>query len=75
MRRWSGGPIGGRKSLASCNPLEKEECAWLHNFKTLAEAEKIITRWIDEYNHRRRHLSLGYMTPVEYRQFLRKLAT
>ena len=52
----------------------KEECAWLHNFKTLAEAEEIINRWIDDYNHRRRHSSLGYMTPVEYRQSLRKLA-
>lgn len=52
----------------------KEECAWIHCFKTLSEAEETINRWIDDYNHQRRHSSLGYMTPVEYRKSLRKLA-
>ena len=52
----------------------KEECAWIHCFKTLAEAEKIINQWVDDYNHRRRHSSLGYMTPAEYHKSLRKLA-
>ncbi len=52
----------------------KEECAWQHIFKTLKEAEEVIERWIEFYNTKRRHSSLGYMTPLEYHQSLRKLA-
>jgi len=50
----------------------KEECAWQHQFKTLGEAEEVVKRWIEFYNTKRRHSSLGYMTPVEYRESLRK---
>ena len=52
----------------------KEECAWLHCFKTIEEAERVVNRWIEDYNHRRRQSSLGCMTPVEYRESLRTLA-
>jgi putative transposase len=50
----------------------KEECVWQHRFRTLQEAEEVISRWIEFYNRERRHSSLGYMTPLEYRQSLRK---
>jgi putative transposase len=52
----------------------KEECAWQHTFKTLREAEEVINNWIEFYNTKRRHSSLGYKTPLEYHQNLRKLA-
>ncbi|MBU8743092.1 integrase core domain-containing protein, partial [Micrococcus luteus] len=29
-------------------------------------AQVIIGDWKDEYNHHRRHSSLGYLTPAEY---------
>jgi len=51
----------------------KEECAWQHQFKTLREAEEVIKRWIEFYNTKRRHSSLGYMTPAEYRESFRKM--
>ncbi len=50
----------------------KEECAWQHQFKTFREAEEVIKRWIEFYNTQRRHSSLSYMTPAEYRESLRK---
>ena len=50
----------------------KEECVWQHRFKNLREAEEVITQWIKFYNQERRHSRLGYMTPVEYRESLRK---
>jgi len=60
-------PMGSLRG--SGEPLKK-----IHCFKTLSEAEGVINRWIDDYNHNRRHSSLGSMTPVEYHKSLRKLA-
>jgi putative transposase len=45
----------------------KEECIWLHNFQTFAEAKRAITKWIRFYNEERPHQSLGYLSPHEYR--------
>jgi transposase InsO family protein len=39
------------------------------------EAEEVIGDWIEFYNKRRRHSALGYMTPSEYCESLRKKAT
>lgn len=52
----------------------KEGCAWQHSFKTLNEAEEVIEEWIEYYNTKRRHSRLGYKTPLEYQESLRKLA-
>ena len=35
-------------------------------YKTLADIEYATTGWVDWYNHRRIHGSLGMLTPVEY---------
>jgi putative transposase len=43
----------------------KRECIWHHRFKNLIEAERIITAFVDKYNTRRRHSSLGYRTPAQ----------
>jgi len=50
----------------------KRECIWHYRFKTLVEAEHIITAFIARYNTMRRHSSLGYRTPAQaYRDSLR----
>ena len=46
----------------------KQECVWLHNFKSFEQAEKIISQWIDNYNKNWLHSSLGYKTPEEWRK-------
>lgn len=46
----------------------KEECAWLHNFKDIAEARRVVAAFIQFYNAERRHQSLGYLTPQQYNQ-------
>ena len=37
-------------------------------FKTLADVEYATAGWVDWYNHRRLHSSLGMLTPHEYEQ-------
>jgi putative transposase len=52
----------------------KEECVWQTNFESFAEAEKAIVAWLKFYNEERIHSSLGYQSPKEFRQSLRKFA-
>ena len=37
-------------------------------YKTLADIEYATAGWVDWYNHRRLHGSLGWLTPTEYEQ-------
>lgn len=37
-------------------------------YKTLADVEFVAAGWVDWYNHRRLHGSLGWLTPTEYEQ-------
>jgi putative transposase len=37
-------------------------------YKTLADVEYAAAGWVDWYNHRRLHGTLGWLTPVEYEQ-------
>jgi transposase InsO family protein len=37
-------------------------------YKTLADIEYTVAGWVDWYNHRRLHSSLGMLTPNEYEQ-------
>ena len=37
-------------------------------YKTLADVEYATAGWVDWYNHRRLHGSLGMLTPTEYEQ-------
>ena len=43
----------------------KEECIWHHNFKSLKEANDVITDWIRFYNTKRKHSALQYKAPAE----------
>jgi putative transposase len=53
--------------------LYKSECiatTVFHDgpYKTLADIEYATPGWVDWYNHRRLHGSLGMLTPTEYEQ-------
>jgi hypothetical protein len=48
----------------------KEECIWHHNFKSIKEANEIISKWIDFYNNRRKHSALCYKAPAEVFQLV-----
>jgi len=45
----------------------KEECTWLHNFRSFQEARTAIGRWIRHYNEQRPHQALNYQSPAQYR--------
>lgn len=71
--------VGAQLSMAAVgNPYEnaqiesffrtlKYEEVYLHEYRTFAEAEATIDRFIEEvYNQKRLHSSLGYLPPVEF---------
>ncbi|MGH3440254.1 MAG: integrase core domain-containing protein [Sciscionella sp.] len=38
----------------------------LEHFTTRAQARRRVPTWIEEYNHERRHSSLGMRSPVQF---------
>lgn len=44
----------------------RDECLNLHWFGSLPEVRGIVEAWRVDYNHRRPHSSLGYLTPAEF---------
>ena len=75
-RAWLGEPRRGRAAhalLESIIDLFKTECIATTVFpdgpyKTPADVEYATAGWVDWYNHRRLHGSLGMLSPVEYEQ-------
>lgn len=51
--------------IESFNGKFRDECLNDHWFSNLAEARAIIGAWRRDYNERRPHSALGYMTPAE----------
>lgn len=43
----------------------KEQCAHRHRFENQQHASRVISDWIQFYNHRRPHQALGMKTPAE----------
>ncbi|MBP6116402.1 MAG: transposase [Neisseriaceae bacterium] len=41
----------------------KEQCLWLHNFKSLSAARLALGRWFQFYNHERPHQALKMKVP------------
>lgn len=52
--------------VESFNSRLRDECLNINSFYSLLHARVVISDWKHEYNHDRRHSSLGYRTPVEY---------
>ncbi|WP_396646292.1 transposase, partial [Microbacterium sp.] len=52
--------------VESFNSRIRDECLNINSFYSLLHAQVVIGDWKDEYNHHRRHSSLGYLPPVEY---------
>ena len=48
------------------NSKLREECLCVSWFQNLFEARRIIASWRNDYNQRRPHSSLNYMTPSEF---------
>jgi len=51
----------------SFNARFRDECLNMEVFHSVAETRIIVQRWRRHYNQERRHSSLGYLTPVEFR--------
>jgi putative transposase len=43
----------------------KEQCTHRHRFQSLQNATRVLSDWIQFYNHRRPHQALGMRTPAE----------
>ena len=57
--------------IEAFHAILERECYSRHEFESFAHAYREITRYMDYYNRRRKHGSLGYMAPEEYyRAFL-----
>ena len=54
----------------SFNSTLEHELLSRHRFVTKADARRAVARFIDAYNHRRRHSSCEMMPPVAYEQLL-----
>lgn len=54
--------------VESFNGKFRDECLNEHWFTGLGDARQTIEAWRIDYNTRRPHSSLGYLTPVEYAQ-------
>ncbi len=52
--------------VESFNSRIRDECLNINSFYSLLHAQVVIGDWKDEYNHHRRHSSLGYLPPAEY---------
>ena len=52
--------------VESFNSKLREECLRVSWFQNLFEARRIISNWRQDYNQRRPHSSLSYMTPSEF---------
>lgn len=43
----------------------RNECLYINSSTSLLHARVVISDWKHEFNHKRRHSSLGKRTPVE----------
>jgi transposase InsO family protein len=77
IREWLGASGIGTLYIEPGSPWEngyaesfharlRDELLDLEVFETVAEARMLATRWRLEYNHRRPHSSLGYVTPAAF---------
>ena len=62
--------------IESFNSRIRDECLNINTFYSLLHARVVISDWKTEYNHDRRHSSLGYLAPADYaRQCTHRMET
>ena len=62
--------------IESFNSTIRDECLNTNTFYSLLHARVVISDWKTQYNHHRRHSSLGYLTPADYaRQYTQQTET
>ena len=52
--------------VESFNSRFRDECLNCEEFTTLQEAQQVIQHWMETYNYKRPHSSLGGLTPVAF---------
>lgn len=52
--------------IESFHSILEDECYSRHEFETFAEAYEAIGYYLNYYNHKRRHGSIGYMAPAAF---------
>jgi transposase InsO family protein len=52
--------------VESFNSRVRDECLNINTFWSLNQARVVIGDWKHDYNHYRRHSSLGYLPPARY---------
>jgi putative transposase len=76
MADWSSGHVGlhfippgepwRNGYVKSFNSGIRDECLKINSFWSLEHARVVISDWKHDYNHQRRHSSLGYQPPARY---------
>lgn len=76
MADWSSGQVGlhfippgepwRNGYVESFNSRIRDECLNINSFWSLTQARVVISDWKHDYNHHRRHSSLGYQPPARY---------
>jgi putative transposase len=54
--------------IESFHSILEDECYSRHEFETFQEAYEEVNKYLDYYNNRRRHGSIGYQSPAVYYQ-------
>ena len=54
--------------IESFNSRLRDEKLNGYLFESLLEAQVVLEDWRNEYNHERLHSSLGYLTPIEFKE-------
>lgn len=54
--------------IESFHAILEDECYKRHEFSSFMEVYRIVSNYMDYYNNRRRHGSIGYMTPARFYQ-------
>lgn len=52
--------------IESVNSRVRDECLNINMLWSLAQGRVVISDWKQDYNHHRRHSSLGYQPPAVY---------
>lgn len=58
--------------IEAFHAILEDECLGRHEFRTFAEAYMTVVNYIDYYNNRRIHGSLGYRSPAQYHDAITK---